>query len=79
MQTNKQSFEMPSEEMKFQELISWSVWEEYSSAPITGWMSEMHCAIPYLKNSKLDKKLAEKAIPSFQEIVESNGSQIALE
>jgi hypothetical protein len=37
---------MPVEEMKLNEIISWSVWEEFSTAPINGWMKNLFCAIP---------------------------------
>mgnify|MGYP006893245221 CR=1 FL=1 len=33
-------------ELKLQELISWSVQEEFSNAPFDGWIQALNCAIP---------------------------------
>jgi hypothetical protein len=40
---------MPSEEMKLEELISWSVWKEFGNSPINGWMRDLSVAIPIPK------------------------------
>ena len=45
-------FHLPNQHMQLQEIISWSVWEEFSSDPITGWMKELNCAIAISKNKE---------------------------
>ena len=37
---------MPSSLLQVHEIISWCVWEEFSDAPITGWMKELTIATP---------------------------------
>jgi len=45
--------------MKLQDLISWSVWDEFSDSPVTGWMKELNCALP-LKDKYEDTKQEEE-------------------
>ena len=43
-------FNFPSQQMQLQEIISWSLWEEFSSNTVTGWMNELTCSIPFADN-----------------------------
>lgn len=53
---------MPIEEMKLQEVISWSVWDEFSNDNITGWMKELYCAVP-LRKPDLGEESTEGSPP----------------
>lgn len=39
-------FQLPSNQIQLPDLMSWSVWEQFSSSPINGWMKELPMAIP---------------------------------
>lgn len=51
-------FSLPCDHLKLQEIISWSVWEQFSDAPVTGWMKELSSAI------SLEKKLSQQVTQS---------------
>lgn len=55
-QQNKESvIQLPSADIKLQEVISWSVWERFSNDPINGWMKSVSYAIPLQNKEKKER------------------------
>lgn len=59
-------FQLPNQQTQLQEIISWSVWEEFSSAPVTGWMKELNCSIP-ISDVNTKKQLRCDIVTGFQQ------------
>jgi len=42
---NEDAIKLPVENLRLEELISWSVWESFTESPFYGWMTELSSAI----------------------------------
>ena len=74
-------------ELKLQELISWSVQEEFSNNPFNGWIQDLNCAIP-IKTGNANAKPVDPAdksqiLPqeqiSIQKLIEETSNKIIIE
>jgi len=73
-------------ELQFHELISWSVQEEFSGSPFSGWIQDLNCALPVSAAAHLEQEStnstqasASSNQVSVQQLIKETSDKIILE
>mmetsp|Transcript_28539 Transcript_28539/g.43117 ORF Transcript_28539/g.43117 Transcript_28539/m.43117 type:complete len:185 (-) Transcript_28539:5150-5704(-) len=65
------------EQLQLNDLISWSVQEEFANDPFNGWLSDLNCAIPIAGSADSDKRVTETG--NIHKLIEEASDKVILE